>query len=732
MSAPPELGILIVHGIGRQKQGETLNEIATPIIKWLDQWLAPDTREVPIAPGLGARTPTKALQGRATFTRALLRPPDLPIDAPAHAFATISYEPTSPPSSPLVSKTWLFAEGWWSPQTLEPRVSPFLLWLITRGPWLMLMHLSQRFGVDPQVLFAQLDRNDKSVSAILHFVRFLAVTGIWLASSLLLLLSWCVVSLVALIPIGFIRQRVYGVLIDITGVVGDSYVLINDPIQRAAFAGSVRNALEWLNAQQCGKLVVIAHSQGAAIAYDVLFRDGARHVNQLVTLGPGIAKLHALADREHSEPQTFMWSGAAAPLTFAAMLLLARFWLDGEEGIRLWGGPAFIGVLALVAVDRSWKTVGASLEALKPDALSVMLRRQWQPYLRWHDFYASRDPVSNGSLSSTIGAKVRRIVSRRVVVMQSMLADHTAYWTSRADFVPHVLRVLDRCAGTGLRPHVRRVREGRRVFRAGVRLLALSRLLGYVALLLPLYAWTSVRGAADSLHATLAAVPVASVSGFVNALDTICGWLASLALGRDLPGAPVAAMLWLAVIAATALTVWGRIVQYWWQHLATTLMTPVFEPSRADGVHRVARQLLAGLVAILALLPLVLSTTWTFYPQVATWDVFKELMARSATFLVMLGCLSLVPAVAAGVRDAVRDVRRRRAAAQSWAAIARASRGDWGALGAAVFVVGVLNYFAVTSRYGADVGPPAVVTTAAFLGVRFVLRRWWPAARWPI
>ena len=32
---PPDLGILVVHGIGNHKQGETLNDFAAPIIKWI-------------------------------------------------------------------------------------------------------------------------------------------------------------------------------------------------------------------------------------------------------------------------------------------------------------------------------------------------------------------------------------------------------------------------------------------------------------------------------------------------------------------------------------------------------------------------------------------------------------------------------------------------------------------------------------------------------------------------
>jgi hypothetical protein len=39
-----ELGVLFVHGIGRQARGETLSACAAPLIEWLQGWLRPPDR----------------------------------------------------------------------------------------------------------------------------------------------------------------------------------------------------------------------------------------------------------------------------------------------------------------------------------------------------------------------------------------------------------------------------------------------------------------------------------------------------------------------------------------------------------------------------------------------------------------------------------------------------------------------------------------------------------------
>jgi hypothetical protein len=61
-----------------------------------------------------------------------------------------------------------------------------------------------------------------------------------------------------------------------------------------------------------------------------------------------------------------------------------------------------------------------------------------------------------------------------VNVLQNLLADHTAYWRSKGDFIPSLVRQLDRLAGSRMFSEiraVRAVREARRVDAVRVRAL---------------------------------------------------------------------------------------------------------------------------------------------------------------------------------------------------------------------------------------------------------------------
>src|SRR4029079_15781382 len=66
-----DLGILLVHGIGAQKQGATLTAFAEPIIEWVRDWLY---QELPS----GSSFASVPVSGQ-------LKAPLLPPDEPAHA-----------------------------------------------------------------------------------------------------------------------------------------------------------------------------------------------------------------------------------------------------------------------------------------------------------------------------------------------------------------------------------------------------------------------------------------------------------------------------------------------------------------------------------------------------------------------------------------------------------------------------------------------------------------------
>lgn len=330
----------------------------------------------------------------------------------------------------------------------------------------------------------------------------------------------------------------------------------------------------------------------------------------------------------------------------------------GHGGFDLWGFPVCAGMLAAYAIYQSWNSISIATHRLKPTAEAVKQMKRWQPGLQWQDFYASSDPVPNGTLSASDSAGLRRVVSRKVRVLGSVLQDHTAYWTSRGDFVTRVVQALDKCSGTGLftASGVSRVREARFNFIWCVRILVVLRWMSLLALalpilaiLLPLQQFERLSKAGTGLFNWLMDRKISSVEKLVGSLQTGMAWVAdSLATQPGDTGKSAAGIIMLAVLALATWYVWGRIVAYWWEHLASLAMSPAFNP-RGRKVALIMQVLLFVWVLALGLLPLALSATWTFFPGAITLsnlDLFLANFAR-ATFIVLYAVIMFLGAFAA-------------------------------------------------------------------------------------
>lgn len=265
----------------------------------------------------------------------------------------------------------------------------------------------------------------------------LAIPLAWLLQVAVIL-----VSLLAWIPFPRFRTLLTNLLLRLSGTLGDSYVFLESPVQRAAAIETTRQSLEWV-AERSAKVVVIAHSQGAAIAYEALKRTrelDARtsgKVELFLTFGSGISKLTELEATSRTEWARYF----RIALLFALYCIVTFPRAVQNAGDAVWFvwmlyGLAPVMMLA-VAVVEAWracrKAVGDSASAtLKP--------------IRWIDFHSSKDPVPNGPLRET--ALDDRFESVEVVNRGSVASDHTSYWDNRDAFVLRLLHEID--AGTTL------------------------------------------------------------------------------------------------------------------------------------------------------------------------------------------------------------------------------------------------------------------------------------------
>jgi hypothetical protein len=297
---PADLGLLLVHGIGRQKAGGAVDEVANALLDWLT------------ARGRPAEVVRARLKDR---------------DAPAQATILV------PGANAVTQRRLLLVESFWAEEFDPPGFLDVLRWMLGPGAWLLFRHvvgLPRRFGRRTLQLRPATVPVVLASAALGGIALFLVVLPFQLLG-LVLAAFW-------LVPFAPFRSALEGIFLSITELLGDSFVFAGDPVVRRAIADRVRRDLEAVDAKQ---VVVVAHSQGAAVAFDMLERLPGRPP-PLVTYGAGIRKLQELA-------------GGATGATPTPGLFYAVWWLAG------------ISVAALVVVALNVQQVAAS--NLAPDQL---------------------------------------------------------------------------------------------------------------------------------------------------------------------------------------------------------------------------------------------------------------------------------------------------------------------------------------------------------------------------
>jgi hypothetical protein len=498
------LGILLVHGIGEQRRGDTL-------VNWLDAIVATINRS----------TLSKV---SASVDSAELARLDIHEESAAHAVVRIRGEG--------IDERWIVVEGWWAGAFIAPSFSQLVGWSFRAIPGALAMHAAQRFhrcGDEPIAYRRQIKRTGAIAQALL--LLFLAPFIVLLLGSL---------ALVGAIPNGTLRTAIGRFQRALAATVGDSLVFLESPVRSAAMCSAVTTAFATLqrlcDAAGCHKQVILAHSQGATVALEALTRledgtVGETGINTItedaanerrlvfVTFGAGINKLGALrwlsthsgltGDRKKDETFIDRDPVRAACVGLVAMAILGlwfwHLWGTGQlTPTELWAIPAifFSLTLALVAavtlmlkvnkrfgkgnprVERATFTtlviiflgiviggvavaehfnaplmpffftvmIGMVLFATLRLTLSKEVQEQIKETIRspssvtdWRDFWASADPVPNGATHSR---SQDRPVGKRVWNEASLLRDHTTYWQNRDGFVLPVVHVLARTANS--------------------------------------------------------------------------------------------------------------------------------------------------------------------------------------------------------------------------------------------------------------------------------------------
>jgi hypothetical protein len=473
------LGVLLVHGIGTQRRGDTLLQAGDALQRWLRRWLQRDVElvETDVA-AVGADSNTPA------HSRVIFRD-----------------------GTKISPTTLLLAECHWAAAFRVPTYRELVRWAWRIVPWTVLLHLAPRFGQGfeldqameealekshvsgrtrrlferyvgrpPRLIDGLVDRRDLllvrarylgTLFTTAFFAMGLAIGGI---VSLIVLSLLLLVSL--LLPFETVRKFARTVQLQLSATIGDSYLFLSSPLTASAILTRLHHDLNWLLAAGCDRIVIVAHSQGAAVAYDAIKRwawldPRETRLTHLITYGSGLRKLFAL---RAAEPASFHWTffGFVA-FGLSVVLLALAVGLASATSSMLGdfsGGTvlAVIGLLIavlLVVLLIGGLLFGASrLAGSDPPLLDPEFNGP-----EWDDLYASHDPVPNGPIAvsreldpfqellETVRPNVRSAIDRfydrqrQVTNRRSALSDHTSYWDCDDDFVARVATRLLELAG---------------------------------------------------------------------------------------------------------------------------------------------------------------------------------------------------------------------------------------------------------------------------------------------
>lgn len=269
-----DIGVLLVHGIGEQEKASTLLRFGESLANWITRWI-----EVEDDP---ADESVRIINAELTSP-----------DAPAHATLLLKSKQLD------TTSRWLLAESWWSESFGAPSYLDLLTWVIRIFPWTIATHLVRRIELAEGYV-------EKSIS----IVAMIAGTALLplIVTLLLILLT------IGILPIDKLRTAILRLQHRLLGSIGDSYVLKESSIRGAAMSSKVRNDLAWLQ-QHCKhpeKTVIIAHSQGSAVAHAALGQINNlnnSHLSNpglLITFGSGLRKL-LLLDQVGKQEMIASW-----------------------------------------------------------------------------------------------------------------------------------------------------------------------------------------------------------------------------------------------------------------------------------------------------------------------------------------------------------------------------------------------------------------------------------------
>jgi hypothetical protein len=437
-----EIGIVLVHGIGAQIRGETLVNMGDPLYRTLKNWI----ESAPL-PSDGARgsvdlqlkDPSPISRGKVQLIDAFLSPLKAaePPQAVEPAYVRLSV-PRAHDGRPM---EWIMAECNWASSFPPPSPRTVTLWIMRVLPWICLSFLARRVRIAAIAIGAAMVTSPRGwlEAAFRCASMMINAIALLLISPLVVVMEFCLIALliVELVPLKVVQDFVQRINTAISAILGDSFIFASSEIRQEAVVSKLAADLAWLESKfGCKKIVLVAHSQGAAISYLTLKKCGLGRVSLLITFGAGIHKLCQLTEPKEKWSILFLGYFLLFCGCFSLVVLAAWFGIFKIHG-SIWPNTAL--ALFLVVSLTILGLVGERTGEIELQASEFA-----RGGLKWIDLYASKDPVPNGPLflSNTTYPE-----SIEVCNQQSPIADHTSYAKNTDEFLPLIVNTIAQHSG---------------------------------------------------------------------------------------------------------------------------------------------------------------------------------------------------------------------------------------------------------------------------------------------
>ena len=376
LGAGKPIGVLFVHGIGDQLAGETLLDWSGPLIRSLVAWIERQDASTLVWPWVdrSGRLIDPVVRGQIDFGGSTFPLVKVAVPGVQDAAEMLQHEP----------QTWVLTEAWWARRVASPRLSAVVDWTGRQGVFGRVVNrIAGRGAVVPRWV-----------------ARIGLGTFLSLVSTLVFLGIGVLKAVAAILPVGPLKDQV--ILSQFQGFLlswwGDIHVIVSSPAQAANIRNTIWQTLDALRSYGCDRIVVVAHSGGTVMSYQVLADPEYAIAGPADPPDPKIPRITKL-------------------ITHGEAIGLLR---DLPPGILEGDG------------------------ARAPGASSAVLSRLDPPLAwagRWVNFWATHDPAPLEAL--TPEPESNRPESHQVWNRRSLREDHGGYWDNEEEFVLPVLRELD-------------------------------------------------------------------------------------------------------------------------------------------------------------------------------------------------------------------------------------------------------------------------------------------------